>query len=386
VNFSVIFDTDESKERLIQLYHKYKDKTDLYSKFLSAIKTEFDIDIDISEKERFRCWFKRVRRSMDEQYASQELKILELKEERVKARDQRRELNKIIREKARFDYIQEFIKEAAAQVAKEKPIVSNRLSPALAGNKEGVAHIGDWHFGLEYKNMFGEFNPSICRERVEIYTQKVIQYGLANRIKRLYVVNTGDLISGNLHVTVRIANTEDIIKQTMSVAEVLAEMLSKFAEVFDEVIYCDVLDNHARVTQNKNDSIPKESFVRVIKWWLETRLSDITNIKFIDAYDDEIAVLNICSNIVFAVHGHRDSIKDIVSNLTLMTKQIPDYVFIGHMHHHFEDEIHGCEIIMTSSLCGTDDYAKGIRKTGKPGQKFHVFSEHGREITYFINF
>ena len=69
----------------------------------------------------------------------------------------------------------------------------------------------------------------------------------------------------------------------------------------------------------------------------------------------------------------------------MMTRIFADYVFISHYHHSEENEIHSAEVIVNSSLCGTDDYAKSVRKSSKPAQKFMVFSkDEGRESTYSI--
>jgi len=138
---------------------------------------------------------------------------------------------------------------------------------------------------------------------------------------------------------------------------------------------------------NKDESISKESFARFIPWYLEARLKDYPTIEIIDnKYDNGISVANVCGFTTFAVHGHLDSVKNSVSNLSLMLKMFPDYVFMAHYHHNVEDEIHSCEVIVNSSLSGTDDYAKDKRLTAKPSQKFMIFNDvDGRECTYNIN-
>ena len=100
--------------------------------------------------------------------------------------------------------------------------------------------------------------------------------------------------------------------------------------------------------------------------------------------DHEICVTDIMGHTVFATHGHRDNVNNVVSNLALMLKQFPDYVFMAHYHHHVEEEFHGCDVVVNPSLVGAEEHSKGIRKTSKPAQKLLIFTEEGRECTYVI--
>jgi hypothetical protein len=189
-----------------------------------------------------------------------------------------------------------------------------------------------------------------------------------------------------IHYLTRIKNAEDIIEQVQFVSETLSEMLSLFANNINSIYHYDVLDNHSRAAPNKNESLDKENFSRFIPWYLKARLSNFTNIKFVDnELDENICVLDVCGFTAFGVHGHQDKLSDVVQNWALMIKKFPDYVFTSHFHHNAEDEVHGCEIVMNPSLIGVDDYSFKIRRTSKPAQKFMIFDDSGRECTYSIN-
>ena len=312
-------------------------------------------------------------------------KRIEFEKEKIKFQDQRREYFNLLRESARLDHIKEHIEKVALDVSKQKPLEWEPIYK-FGKYKEGILLISDFHFGLEIENFLNTYNKEEFLKRINRLTMKTIEYGKFHGIKTLHVVNLNDLVSGLIHVTVRIANTEDVIEQTQFISEILAEVLCKFANEFEEVNFYSVLDNHSRVTPNKKEAIDNESFARFIPWYLKPRLKDIPNISIIEnELDSSIGVIDVCGYTCFAVHGHQDSVKSATSDLAMMVKQFPDYVFLSHYHHSQEDEIHSCEVIVNSSLCGTDEYAKRLRKTSKPAQKFMVFNkEEGRECTYSI--
>src|SRR5690606_31399855 len=142
-----------------------------------------------------------------------------------------------------------------------------------------------------------------------------------------------------------------------------------------------------RVASNKQEEVSSESFNDIIHWYLKTRLKEFENVEIVDnEYDDEIIVADILGHTVFGVHGHRDKLNNIVSDLTLMIKKIPKYIFSGHIHKTYENEVHGIVHVVNSSLSGVDDYSKDIRKTSIPAQKLIIFNEKGRLCTYNIEF
>jgi len=314
---------------------------------------------------------------------------LDIEKEKIKLRDQRREYTKLLTVDARFDHLVEHVKDGIDSIIKQKPLEID-LKPSginISSDNEGVLLCSDWHSELEVDNFLNKFNQDIFRERVSKLINKTIEHGKFHKISTLHVLDLGDLISGIIHTTTRVANNELTVTQTMSVAEILSEMLVVFAKEFDNVKFYSVLDNHSRVFANKHESIAGESFARFIPWYLKSRIQEVRNIEIIDnAYDEEISVLKICGKNIFAVHGHRDKLNNIVSNLSMMLQIFPDYIFVAHWHHNVEDEIHSCEVIANQSLIGVDSYSKDIRKTSKPAQKFMVFNhESGRLCTYSIN-
>lgn len=314
---------------------------------------------------------------------------LDIEKEKVKLRDQRREYTKLLTVDARFDHLVDHVKDGIQDIIKQKPLEINSKPSGVnvSSNNEGVLLCSDWHSELEVDNFLNKFNQDIFRERVAKLISKTIEYGKFHNISTLHVFDLGDLISGIIHTTTRVANNELTVTQTMSVAEILSEMLVQFANNFDNVKLYTVLDNHSRVFANKHESVVGESFARFIPWYLKSRIVECGNVEIVDnSYDEEINVATVCGKNVFAVHGHKDKLNTIVSDLSMMLKIIPDYIFVAHWHHNIEDEVHSCDIVANQSLIGVDSYSKDIRKTSKPAQKFMVFSKGvGRLCTYSIS-
>lgn len=313
-------------------------------------------------------------------------KTLIFQKERIKIQDQRRVYTNLVRVDARFEKIHEDIIQAIKVLEVQKPLQWSNKSFANDFDREAALILSDWHKGLFARNYWNNFDNDVFNQRVIKVTEKAIEYGKQNNVKTLHVFSLGDLVNGLIHVTTRILSVEDVITQTKSVAETLSDVLCKLSNEFEQIKFYQCRGNHDRVTPNKNDEITKESFADIIPWFLQARLSHIKNIEFIEnTYEDEIIVTEILGNKIIATHGHRDKVSNVVQNLSQMLKVFPDYVFMGHTHHHEENEFHNAEVIVNSCLSGVDSYAKDIRRTSKPAQKFIVFDKlETRLATYNI--
>lgn len=314
-----------------------------------------------------------------------EMKRFEMEREKMRMQDQKRELNKLLREYARAEHIKAEFQAAVLELAKSRPLQINS-KPPKGGTREAALLLSDWHKGQHTAHHWNIYNDVEFKKRIDILVSKVIAYGHENKVSCMHVFALGDLINGLIHVTTRINNTENSVRQVMAVAEILTAILVKLASEFAEVKAYFSRGNHDRVTPNIKESIAGESFFDMIPWYLEARLKDVPNVTLVtNSYDDEIVVTDICNQTIFAVHGNRDKVSSVVQNLSLMLKKFPDCVFMAHYHHSIEDEIHGCDVVVNSALCGTDSFAKEIRRTSKPGQKLAIFDkEEGRLCTYNI--
>lgn len=278
------------------------------------------------------------------------------------------------------------LKDIAVEVANiigEKKLLNhpNIIRTASNTNKEGILLLSDWHFGLEFDNFINSYSPSISKQRISNLLCSVITYCEKHHISKLNVCILGDLISGNIHLPLRIQSRVDVITQTMTVAEILSEFINELSNYCHIDVYS-CTDNHSRVDSNKKESLQIESFARFIPWYLKARLIDNANVNIKEnAYGLDIINFTCLGFNVCGVHGHKDSTDKIVNNLSHITQQHFDLVLTAHLHSFavMEDDT---VVIRNGSLMGTDDYAIDLRKRAKPSQTLLIVSAD--EILYDI--
>ncbi|PPB12845.1 metallophosphoesterase [Brevibacillus laterosporus] len=309
----------------------------------------------------------------------------ELEKEKIRLQDQRREYKNLLRYDARSEHLRDEINKAAKEVSLRKPLNWTSPLPYLTQPKEAVLLISDWHYGIISDNYWNKFNPDIFYDRINTLVSKTIEYGKQQGIKTLHVMNLGDMVSGLIHVSVRVQSSEDVISQTKLVAETISEMLVKLSSEFEKVNFYSVRGNHDRVIPQKNDQISKESFSDIIPWYVQARTTHIGNLEIMEnTYDDEMIVANVCNNHVLGSHGHKDKLNEVAHTLPVMLKIIPATIVMGHYHHNFEKEFNGIDVVVNSTLSGVDEHARDIRRTSKPAQKMLVYDQTGQICTYKI--
>lgn len=313
--------------------------------------------------------------------------LSEIKKERVKLADERSQNNAFVRRIAREESISEIAYKCAETVAKNKPLEFNPYYGYLSNNygREAILLISDWHFGLEFENIFNKFSPEICRKRVEKLTEGVIDRCSDENVSRITVLNLSDLIAGRIHTQIRIQSREDVISQIMDVSEILSEMLCKFSETMT-VEYYDCLDNHSRIEPNKNESLDLESLARFIPFYLRQRLKD----RDVNIHDNsvsaDIITCNVLGHNIVGVHGDKDKPVTALDKITLLTRKSYDLMCTAHLHHFSADEKCGCLTVGNGSLMGTDDYAMNLRLHSVPSQTLIISTkENVCDVLYKIN-
>ena len=309
--------------------------------------------------------------------------LREIKKARVQLSDERTQNQAYVRKMAREETLLEMAREVANTMSAKKllavptaPIVRTRK------DREGILCLSDWHYGIDVDNYFNTYSPRICLERLCKLRDEVILKGKELKFKKLHVVNMSDLISGRIHLQLRIENRFDAVTQVMQVSEILAEFLSDLSEHF-EIEYRDCLDNHSRLEPNKKESMELETLARIIPWYLQVRLKDNHRIKMLyNTYADDIITFNVFDWEVVAVHGHKDTPNKIINNMIAATRKRNDLVLSAHFHHFSADEEHECVRISNGTLMGVDTHSQDLRLTNKPSQNLIVANKEN--VTEFI--
>ena len=316
-------------------------------------------------------------------------KRIELKKEKIRVQDQRSQLNKVVREVARWENLKEEILTRVDNINDNYPLMydlDNNDYYEQDNKKEALSLLSDFHYGIEIKNIINEYNPTIAKERINKLTYKTIQYCEINKIKTLNVLLAGDLLSGIIHNNLRLQNTEDIIDQIINLSEILAQMFTLLGKAIPNIKIHYTVGNHARISPNKNDSLESENFEYLLPWYLSSRLIKLQNVKIIKSKFNEIVHMNILGYDILGVHGQNDKLSSVIHDLTKITRIIPYMICFGHLHRDFRNE-DGTVIVVNGSLSGIDEYAFSKRYLSTPHQKLVIFEEGIGEIcTYKICF
>ena len=303
-------------------------------------------------------------------------KILhKIKKERVKLTDELVQNNAYIRQLAREETLKEIARDYAEVMYKGKILKTDFEQSAIFSKESAIIQLSDWHYGLDVDNYWNKFNPEICIERVNKLQNEIIQR-CKDKISTLYIVNLSDLISGYIHLSLRLQNRCDVITQTMDVAEILAEFINNLSKYFN-IEYYDCLDNHSRLDPNKKDSINLESLVRIIHWYLIERFKENNRVAIHDSdkYGGDIIEFRCNGHLIAGVHGDNDTIQNVVERISLMTGNKYDMILTAHNHCFAAGEDTDCIILQNGSLMGTDFYATKLRKRARPSQNLIFVSQ-----------
>ena len=144
--------------------------------------------------------------------------LLKVKMERVKLSDERTQANSLIRALSREETLKEIARESVRHLEECGRTILPVLEPVDAiEDKEAILTIGDWHYGLDVDLYLNRYNPEIAKERVSKLANKVIDICEKESINRIHVVNLGDMISGNIHLPLRLNSRKDVISQTIKI-------------------------------------------------------------------------------------------------------------------------------------------------------------------------
>ncbi len=304
-----------------------------------------------------------------------------LYKQQVKTRDVCNSYRRTLRDEARIEFVHDLIKEAVNELKKMPEVV---IPEAVKGEEvEAVMLMSDLHVGMDIDNFYNKYNADIARKRLNEYVSKVIAICQERGVTRLNILNLGDMIDGNLRVTSRIEDSEDLVSQIMKASEFLSEALNRLQEAAPEVVYRSCSDNHSRVTPSFKENIEKENYFRLIDFYLKARL-ERSNIVFAeDNLDVDLGFFELLNGkkMVFA-HGHRDSVNTAIQNALGATRQYVDYVCVGHYHESKMKSFQGAKVFVNGSICGSDGYAQSKRLYGNAEQTLLVFDGNVVSVNY----
>ena len=313
-----------------------------------------------------------------------ELKQIELKKEQQKFYDQRNALNKLLRERARQEELNDILTSAVAN----GNLPELKYDPGMItySDRDLLVSLNDIHYGAVVDNYWHKYNSEICAEMMAKYLARVIQIAEETCAENCIVWCNGDEISGNIHYSIAVSNKENVIEQIVGVSELIANFIAELAKHFTTVKYVSVSGNHSRLAPNKDLALNAERLDDLVEWYLKARLQNFSNVEIGAGtrVDPTMYMIDIRGKTYVGVHGDFDATDAKVQALQTMAQKPVYAVLSGHLHHNKIDSVQGIKTIMAGSFLGMDDYCVTKRIYGAPEQLVCVVTEDGVESVYDV--
>jgi len=306
--------------------------------------------------------------------------LRELEKQRVRIQEERSAYRKDLRHEAQHEALLEELKAAIEQY---EPI-HVEVEPQREQERVLYAMLSDIHFGLAFSSYYNRYNPDIAAQRVMKYAHRLCEIGKEHGVTSICVSLLGDLISGNIHLPIRIENRGNIISQVVGVSELIAEFLHCLAQNFSEVIVTDVSGNHSRLEANPEHALRMERLDALIPWYCKAKLENVNNVKFCqNEVDPTMSVVNILGKTYVAVHGDFDpDLKSSALKISQLIGKKIDYFLAGHMHI-ADMRIEDVGFIRNGAVVtGGDEYTSKKRLFGPATQVCMLVSSQGVEAIY----
>lgn len=306
--------------------------------------------------------------------------LRELEKQRVRIQEEKTAYRKNLRTEAQTDAFIQELTEAIKRYEPVDPVVreSEKAPRAI------YAMLSDIHFGLTFSSYYNKYSPEIARHRVMTYAQRICEIGEEHGVNTVCVSLLGDLISGNIHLPIRIENRGNVISQVVGVSELIAAFLHHLAKHFSEVIVTDVSGNHSRLEQNPEHALRSERLDSLIPWYCKAKLEKVENIKFSsNDVDPTISTIVIYDKTYVAVHGDFDpDLKTSAMRISQLIGRKIDYFLAGHMHV-ADMRIEDVGYIRNGAVVtGGDEYTSKKRLFGPATQVCMLVSDKGVEAIY----
>lgn len=307
-----------------------------------------------------------------------EEKMLKLRTEKVKVQDLKNLTSKKIRELSRAESMIELLQENLDELSERKPFLSEYKMKDNPSGNDMVVLLSDVHLGVEFKHCANEYSPEICFKRVDHYINKAIEFSKLYNVDKVHLVCLGDLMSGEIHNTLRLQNRFDLADQIVESEELVAEIINKLANNTPYVTVSICNGNHERIYE-KDNNLAKNNYTKIMRHHIRKRCEKLDNVTFLDntLNEDEICHLNIHGYNFLGCHGDKITKTKVADQLRNITDINPDYVLIGHWHTPAQLCEFNTKIYQNGSVVGSDEYSIGKKLMTDPQQKILIVSDEG---------
>lgn len=329
------------------------------------------------------CFVKMESGKIQEENSNQ---LIEIEKQRVKARRERNELRRIIREESdKESYLEQFIRTMQEYV--EEPLAyeeNARFQGELNTDNDLICSFSDVHAGISTDNYFNTYNKDILRERMNQYLDKIYEVQLCHGSENCHLI-LSELLSGIIHPTLRIENNQDLMQQFLMITDYLSQFIASLSYRFNTVHVYMCMGNHSRISPKKEESLTGENMDVLAIPFLSAKLQNYKNIEWHENdIEKSIAIFNVRGNLVMASHGDKDTPNTVVQKFTMMFNQKPDLVYLFHRHTNAMQTVYDTKVIQSGCVSGSDSYCMDKRIKNRPEQTISVVNDNGLDCLYDV--
>lgn len=302
--------------------------------------------------------------------------------------DENRELNKVKKDLVKSISISEDVIRAFKEDGFRSDIPECCHSPIVSESENKmICVVGDWHIGYKIINCKGNyFNWDIANERINQYIDECYRYIDMYNIKKVYIINIGDMIEGCY-----MRKTQNQYCEFMQGVQIekFTQLMYRFItsmSVKANVVYDAIAGNHDRFNGDKTQNYDGDNLNSTVTPLLRTMFEISENNRVFvterDFLDKEI-ILNINGLIGKFVHGHEHSKDDKskIKNEISMDNQLYDFYVEGHWHNYrCVSENNGRYLITNGCLSGYNDYSTAFGCSTIASQTIMIIGDRKLEL------
>lgn len=409
-----MFNIEKFKEELL----KYGLTLETYDKIITDIDSKIDGENDydwseIKDKYGINCNSDTIRKSSSTPFGGKmrseyekyktglnqnvsenselDVKIQQLRKERIKLQTSNVERNRLDRSEARQEMYYEYV----GNVVQALPLPNFQpIEDDIHHEINYLVGLADVHYGAAYRSINNEYSPEETKRRFEYLTCRLIHFIQEKHITILTIVSLGDLIQGVLRLSDLKINDSSIVKATVEICRLIASMLNELSVYANIVYYHTPSANHTqlRVLNAKASELADEDLEYLMGNYIKDLCANNERIIVHLAKEgNDFIEVYIPGNEIIAMHGHQlKNIENAVKDISILHKKFYDTVLLGHYHAGKEIPSHegilgDAEVLISPSFVGSDPYSDKLYKGSKACVKVYGFDKlFGHTETYKI--
>lgn len=310
-----------------------------------------------------------------------DLKLEQIRKEKMKLQTLNVERNRIDRAEAR----QELFYESIGKVCTTLPLPDFKpFYDDDNGEMSYIFELADIHYGADFISQNNIYNREVCKERLEYALGWLIDFVQIHHVNRIHFVELGDSIQNILRLSDLRLNDIDVVKCVVEISRLLATMINKLSEYVTVEYYHVPTANHGQIRylNAKVNELPTEDYEYIISNYIKDLVRDNPRINVhLCEEGEQFIKIDLPYHDVYAMHGHQfKSINNALEHFQNWSGQNIDALLLGHFHGGQEivageSTTSDYDILIASSVCGSDPYADKLFKGAKAACKIYGFND-----------